>query len=148
MSVNWNGDALMDAIRRQAAEGLLAAAVFYERTLRQKVSTPSPFKTVKRKRDTATGAKGTSRRIYYDPSKINEYPKLRTGAGKNAITHQPTTVGEVVAMGDAMGVKVGYIEGDHHLLALEFTQKRKGLIDLLDEMRPQLGELTTGVFKG
>lgn len=134
MSTEWYGDAFLDGLKRQAAEGLLEAAVLYENTLKQKVSRPSPF---------FIGPRGG--RNYNDPSKTGEYPKLRTGAGQKAITHQPETVSEVVACGF---VKVGYIQGDHHLLALEFAQKRKGLIALLDEMRPQLAALATAAFKG
>jgi hypothetical protein len=129
----WHGEALMQAIREQAAEGLLAAAVHYSNSLMQKVSRPSPF---------FIGPRGG--RNYYDPSKEGEYPKLRTGAGQKAITHQPETVQEVVQCGY---VRVGYVEGDHHLLALEFAQRRKGLIDLLTEMRPQLAALALASYK-
>lgn len=144
MSLDWHGDAIMQATKEAAAEGLLAAAVFFENTLRQKVSVPSPFYTVKRTRDTRAGKKGTSYRVYYDPSRPGEYPKLRTGLGRNALTHQPETRAEVVANGY---VRVGYVYGDHHLLMLEMEQDRKGLIDLLDELRPQLSELATAAFK-
>ncbi len=129
----WNGDAAMEAIRRQAAENLLAAAVFFENSLRQKVSKPSPF---------FVGPRGG--RNYYDPSKPGEYPKLRTGAGQKSITHQPERVSEVM---ETMYVRVGYVLGNHYFLALEFEQHRKGLIDLLDEMRPQLAALATAGFK-
>ena len=129
----WNGDALIDALKRKAAENLLAAAVLYESALRQKVSRPSPFRL---------GPRGG--RQYYDPSKQGEYPKLRRGTGQKAITHEPTTLAEVMR---TLSVRVGYRQGDHHLLALEFGQARKGLIDLLDEMRPQLAALATAGFK-
>lgn len=168
MSTDWHGDALVDAIKRKAAEGLLAAAVFYENTLRQKVATPSPFFTTKKEKTfqaaslhlsieqrirrgmsvhmTTKNKRGETFhyfRVYYDPSKRGEYPKLRTGAGQKAITHQPRTVAEVVQTGS---VKVGYVKGDHHLLTLEMEEERKGLIALLDELRPQLTALATAAF--
>jgi hypothetical protein len=130
----WNGDALMDALKQKAAEGLLAAGVLFSNTLMQKVSKPSPF---------FIGPRGG--RNYYDPSRPGEYPKLRRGAGQKAITMMPASVGEVIQLGY---VRVGYVEGDHHLLTLELAQQRKGLIDLLDEMRPQLAALATAAFKG
>lgn len=140
----WNGDKLIADMQRKAAEGLLAAAILFENQMRIRVSRPSPFYTVSRTRDTAAGKKGSARRIYYDPSKPGEYPKLRTGAGQKALTHQPATVDEVIKLGR---VRVGFVVGDHHLLALEFGQDRKGLIDTLDDMRPQLAALATAAFK-
>lgn len=147
----------MREIFRQIAEGLLAAAVFYENTLKQKVSTPSPFYTIAQARKLIKSNKGINAygwlrnikadangRIYYNPSQPGEYPKLRTGAGQKSITHEPKTVAEVM---DTMYVRVGYVLGDHHLLTLEMEQHRKGLIDLLDEMRPQLSALALAAFK-
>jgi hypothetical protein len=152
MTTEWNGDAAFAAIQKQAAENLLAAAVLYENTLRQKVSTHSPFYKQKRVRDTSAtktgGPVGSTYRIYNNPSRPGEYPKLRTGAGQKSITHEPHTVAEVMK---TLYVRVGYVEGDHHLLFLEFGRGnnggRKGLIDLLDEMRPQLSALATAGFR-
>jgi hypothetical protein len=153
MTTEWNGAAELEKIKKQTAENLLAAAVLYENTLRQKVSTPSPFKKQARVRDTSKtltgGPVGSTYRVYYEPSRPGQYPKLRTGAGQKSITHEPTTVKEVM---QTMYVRVGYVQGDHHLLFLEFGRGnnggRKGLIDLLDEMRPQLSALATANFKG
>lgn len=140
----WNGDALMQSLREEAAKGLIAAAVFYANTLRQKVSRSSPFRI---------GPRGG--RQYYDPSRPGEYPKLRTGAGQKSISlgaggrafdaRRGPAIADVLANG--MAVQVGYEEPNHHLLPLEFAQGRKGLIDLLDEMRPQLAALATAGFR-
>jgi hypothetical protein len=145
MSTEWYGDAMLEAMKLKAAEGLLAAAVLYSNQLRLRVATPSPFYTVARTRTTVAGKKGSTYKVYYDPSKRGEYPKLRTGAGQKAITWQPASAADVMRTGY---VRVGYVYGNHHLLSLELDQDRKGLIDLLDEMRPQLAALATGAFKG
>lgn len=126
MATTWNGDQALAAIRAEAAKGLLAAAVLFENELRQRVSVPNPPP-------------------YKDSSKEGEYPRLRTGAGQKALTHQPATVGEVQKLG---WVRVGYVQGDHHLLILELAKKRKGLLATLDDMRPQLAALATAGFKG
>lgn len=144
MAVNWYGDALMDGLKRQAAQGLLAAAVHYANNLSLKVGIANPL---------TRGPRGG--RQYLQSSKQGEYPRLRTGAGQKALAigangavfdiKTGPAIDQVIAGG--MSVKVGYREGDHHLLALEFAQRRKGLIDLLDEMKPQLAALATAAFK-
>lgn len=125
MPTQWNGDENLEQIRQQSARNLLAAAVLYENTMRQRVSVPNPPP-------------------YLDSSKEGEYPRLRTGAGQRALTHQPATPGEVARCGF---VRVGYVEGDHHLLTLELARNRKGLLDTLEDMRPQLAALATGSFR-
>jgi hypothetical protein len=133
MTLEWNGDAVHALIEQRAYEGLQAAAQMYEKTLRLKVSVPNPL---------TRGPRGG--RVYLESSKPGEYPRLRTGKGQKSITRLPETVPEAIACG---WVRVGYLQIDSHLLALEFAQKRKGLIDLLDEMRPQLAALATAGFK-
>src|SRR5438105_2174714 len=99
--LQWNGDAAMERIARQSAQNLLAAAIFFENTLRQRVGIANPPP-------------------YENSSKEDEYPKLRTGAGQKALTHRPVTVEDVMKYGF---VNVGYVEGDHHLLILELAWK-------------------------
>jgi hypothetical protein len=161
MPTEWNGDALMDALKREAATGLIAAAVLYANALAIKVSRPSPFTTHRRQatrtmKDGTVFKKGTVYRIYYDPSKQGEYPKLRTGAGQKSITigcngrvfdvKRGPAISEVLAAPE-LAVQVGYEMPNQHLLALEFAQHRKGLIDLLDEMQPQLSAMVTAGFR-
>ncbi len=140
----WNGDAVMDEIKRAAAEGLLAAATLYTDQLRLKVSVANPL---------VIGPRGG--RTYPTPSLPGQYPRLRTGKGQKAIAmgangkvfdgNRAPALRDVLDGG--MVVKAGYVEGDHHLLALEFAQNRKGLLDLLEEMKPQLAALATAEFK-
>src|SRR5690349_11516525 len=125
VSTQWNGDANLEAIRRAAAEGLLAAAILFMNQMRQRVSRPNPPP-------------------YLDSSKEGEYPRLRTGAGEKALTMQPASVDDVIRGGF---VRVGYVEGDHHLLILELARNRLGLLKTLDDMRPQLAALATAAFR-
>jgi hypothetical protein len=125
VTTQWNGDARMAEIRKAAAEGLLAAGVLFMNQVRQRVSVPNPPP-------------------YLNSSKPGEYPRLRTGAGQKALTMEPSTPDEVVASGF---VRVGYVQGDHHLLILELGAKRLGLLRTLDDMRPQLAALATAAFK-
>lgn len=158
MATEWNGDDFLNSVKENAAKGLLTAAVFFENTMRQRVSMPSPFFTEKKAKQLIRSKKGINKwgflrnlrsdangRIYYDPSAPGEYPKLRTGAGQKALTHQPETVQDVIEAGF---VRVGYVEGNHHLLALEMAKDRLGLLQTLEDLRPQLAELATGAFKG
>lgn len=125
MTTVWNGDKRMAEIRKAAAEGLLAAGVLFSNQVRQRVSVANPPP-------------------YLNSSKEGEYPRLRTGAGQKALTMQPSSVDEVIASGF---VRVGYVQGDHHLLILELARKRLGLLRTLEDMRPQLAALATAAFK-
>ena len=119
MSINWN-QSVWDRISEEGAKVILIAAIMFEDQHRQRVSVPNP-------------------RPYLPEttSKEGEYPRLRTGAGRGALMHQPTTVADVVKTG---WVRVGLREGDHHLLILEISKKfnRLGLAKTLEDMTPQL----------
>lgn len=125
MTTEWNGDAAMASIRKEAAVGIMAAAIYFENALRQRVGKANPPP-------------------YVNSSKEGEYPRLRTGAGQRALTHQPTTVADVMRTGS---VKVGFVEGDHHLLYLEFNKRRLGLVQTLADLGPKLSTLATAGFR-
>lgn len=123
MTTKWNGDATFSKIRKEAAEILLVCAVRFEQVHSQRVSVanPPPY-------------------LPATTSKPGEYPRLRTGAGQKALTHQPASVAEVMQTGY---VRVGFVESDHHLLILELWKKgaRLGMLRTLEDIKPQLQAL-------
>lgn len=126
MATQFNGRDAFQAISAAAAKGLLAAAVAFENEVRVRVSKPNPPP-------------------YIDSSKPGEYPRLRTGAGQKALAHEPRSLADVQKAGV---VRVGYVQGDHHLLILELARDRLGLLKTLEDLRPKLAALATAEFRG
>lgn len=107
-------------LREAAARRLLAVAVTAQTELKRRlnVSNPRPHKT---------------------PSKPGEWPKKRTGWGQGHVFYQPSTLGEVV---NTLSVRLGYGVSAAYMLYLSGQRlKRKGLKDLLREIRPLLAKL-------
>lgn len=117
--LRWHGDSLLEELDDACAEGLLRAAVFFQTTHKAKlsVSNPRPHKT---------------------PSKPGEYPRLRTGFGRNAVMYEPTTKGEIK---QTLTVKIGYLANAWYMALLEVKRRRKGLKDTLELIRQQLQAL-------
>lgn len=125
--MQWHGPERFQAIQKAAAQGLLRAALLFEVQHSLRVSKPNPPP-------------------YVDSSKRGEYPKLRTGAGRSGLTHVPATVEEVMRTGS---VRVGFVQGRHHLLHLELSQRfgRLGLQRTLSDLRGPLAAVATAGFK-
>lgn len=124
--LKWNGDAAFESIRRGAAQGLLRAATFFETQHSIRVASPNPPP-------------------YRDSSRAGEYPKLRTGAGRSGLSHEPVTLAEAAA---SLQVRVGFRKGRHHLLILELSKRfnRLGLERTMKDLQPQLASLATSEF--
>jgi hypothetical protein len=121
-----------------AAEKLMVLAIILQTHLMEKLNTLSPSVAVKRSRGTVAGAKGSSYRVYTDPSKPGEYLKKRTGWLQGHIVLAPATKEEVAKAGY---IRVGYSVSAFYGAIWERKpprQKRKGLLDALEEVRPQL----------
>jgi hypothetical protein len=143
MTVVVNRD-LIRLAEEEAAKRLLRMAVYYEEQHRQRINIANPGVRHKRKRNTAAGKKGSQYTTYDTPSKPGEYPRVRTGHGRDSLTHEPRTVQGVIDAG--LKVCVGYRkiishELGNYMLILELRKKRKGLLDTLKSMEPQLRAL-------
>jgi hypothetical protein len=137
-SNKWNGDAALKLTTEAAAETLLRMAIRLQTYLMEKLNVLSPRKSVKRTRNTVAGAKGSSYQIFTDPSKAGEYLKKRTGWAQAHVVIEPTTVAGIAQAGH---VRIGWGASAFYGAAWELkppAQRRKGLLDALDEIKPEL----------
>ncbi len=127
-------DNTADAMKRlneRLAKGLQRAAVYFYTQHVQRLSVPSPHRTIR------------GRMVYTNPSHPPEYPKLRTGSGRDSTWWEPRSVAEIIAAG--LKVRIGYKPTikhrvGNHLLALEH-KGWSGLGKTLADTRPQLAAL-------
>jgi hypothetical protein len=77
-------------------------------------------------------------RPYLTPSVDGEYLRKRTGWLQAHIVYWPTTAD---AVGKAGYVRIGYGKSAFYGAIWEVRKRRKGLLDALDEVRPQLMEM-------
>lgn len=88
----------------------------------------------------SAGPKGSRRTIYTRPSKPGEYPRKRTGFGQASVMLDTHDVNEIAR---TLRVRVGYQANAHYMPILELYRDRKGLIDTLKDLRPQLEALAS-----
>lgn len=121
MSITWNGDEAKQQIAHASAEGLLRAAVFFQDVHRRRlnVSNPRPYKA---------------------PSKEGEYPRARSGFGRDNCVFEPSSVSEVEKK---QYVRIGFTKNAFYMLLLELRHRRKGLLDTLRDILSQLAALAT-----
>lgn len=124
-------------LEQEIGKVLLRMAVTLQSELRSRIATPAGPKSVKRKRSTIAGPKGSRRTIYTQPSRAGEFLHKRTGWLQAHIRYEPTTAAEA---GRAGKIRVGYELSAKYgwIWERRSAQRRKGLMDLVDEMRPQL----------
>jgi hypothetical protein len=125
-------------IAEAGAQVLLGMAITLQTTLMVRLNVLSPRKQVRRQRDTIAGSKGSTYTVYTNPSKPGEYLKKRTGWLQGHVVYYPTTVEEIARLGY---IRVGYGQSAFYGGIWELkppAQKRKGLLDALDEVRPLL----------
>jgi len=82
-----NDRELNKALDRLTSVGLTRGVQFYHTQLRLAVSVPNSGVDMKVKRQTPGGNKRT-RRVYSNPSKAGEPPRLRTGFGRSQIVRE------------------------------------------------------------
>lgn len=122
MALKWNGDKLLAEMEDKVAQGLLRGAVFFQTTHRNKLNRSNP-------------------RPYLNSSKPGEYPRARTGFGRDNHAYQPTTIDGVKA---EKRVRIGYNRNAFYMLVLEMARGRKGLKATLDAITGQLKKIVTG----
>lgn len=76
--ITWNGPQVKQKLRSAASDGIVRASTFFHQKCRESVSRPNSGVSIK-------GRDGKSRRVYPNPSKPGEPPKLRTGFGQRNI---------------------------------------------------------------
>lgn len=131
---NSNAANLVDEVQTQAAKNLLAAAVYFQTHLMQKLGERTPeTKTIK------IGKK--SRRVFVPPYSLpGEYPMKRTGFFQANIKFEPTSVNEVKK---DFKVRVGYGFNAFYGAILEFKLLRSGLMKTLNDLSPYLAKLAS-----
>ena len=121
-----------DALSEEVGKLLLALGVRLQTEMMRRVSQSAGPVRVKRQRGRG------SYTVYTTPSKPGEYLRTRTGFLRSHITYQPTTIAEAGRQG---AVQVGYERGAWYGGWWEVrpgAQRRKGLIDLAQELAPEL----------
>lgn len=76
---------------------------------------------------------------YLTPSKEGEWLRKRTGHGQAGLLYEPTTP---EAVGKEGAVRVGWQKNVFYMaLWGDLWRKRKGLLELVEELRPQLAAI-------
>lgn len=114
----WKGDEFADGLRRDVAQRLILQAITLESEEKRNVS-----------------------RSFPPASKEDEYPKFRTGTGREATTYRPTSVDEVMAKGY---VEVGVSAAGKHMAILEIVFRRKGFRATLAAIADKLRAIWSG----
>ena len=86
----------------------------------------------------------TSNRKGENPSRPGEWLHKGTGLGQAGLSYHPATPAEVAAQGS---VRLGWVANSWYMgyWGLELkANRRKSLVDLVDELRPQLTALAAG----
>lgn len=131
-----NTAAALAGLQQDLARRLLAAAVTLVSELQRRVSTSAGPVRRKRQRDTAAGKRGSSYTAYANPSRVGDYPHLRSGHGRANYAYEPTTVEGVIAAG--LRVRIGVRELGKHMLILELKRGRKGVLATARDLKGQL----------
>lgn len=143
MTVEIQGQEVIAAAKMEAASRLLDAALYFQAQHMQRLNTsaqPERRRVKFRKGDfiiSPAGRKITSRTVtvYTNPSKPGEYPHKRTGFGQANVLYGPQTAEEVAK---DLTVKLGVSAGGSYLEILEFLRDRKGFLDTMREIEPQI----------
>ena len=113
---DWHGGDAFADISSVLADRLLRMAVYFQtqHKLRLNVSNPRP---------------------YLNSSKPGEYPRARTGFGRDSVMYEPTSRSEVRR---DLTIRIGYLVNAFYMPVLELTRNRLGLRKTLDDLHPQL----------
>ncbi|MDE2020526.1 MAG: hypothetical protein KGJ13_09345 [Patescibacteria group bacterium] len=143
MTVEITGHEVIAAAKKEAASRLLDAAIEFQRQHMQRLNTsaePERRQVKFRAGDFIINSKGrkiTSRTVtvYTNPSKPGEYPHKRTGFGQSNVLFGPTDPEDIAK---DLTVRMGVSAGGSYLEILEFLRDRKGFLDTMRDIEPQL----------
>lgn len=122
MPVIWNAE-VGEATKREAAERLQRATVFFVQQLQRRLSISNP-------------------RPYLNSSKPGEYPRKRTGNAIANVRLSATSQQEIIAAD--YKVRAGVGEPGKYLAILELFKHRLGFIATVEDLRPLLKAMLTG----
>lgn len=116
MPVNWQGPERERELEAAVGNGLARCAVYFQtqHKLRLNSSNPKP---------------------YLNSSKPGEYPKARTGFGRDGHAYEPTSPAAMAAEG---AVRLGYLANVWYMAFLEVYRGRLGLVHTLNSLKSQL----------
>lgn len=119
MSLTWNEVEVLKKAQEEMARRLLAAAVLYQTEHRKRlnVSNPAPY-------------------LPATTSRPGEYPRARTGFGRDNVAYEPATVQGVIDAGFV--VRLGYRASAWYMGYLEAERRRKGLVSTFDDLKGQI----------
>lgn len=127
MAVNWNGDAAKRFLGEATAEGLLMAAVYFQTQHKNRLNLSNPPP-------------------YLNSSKPGEYPRARTGFGRDNTAYDPETKAAVYLQ---QSVRIGYRTNAEYMAILEVFRGRLGLLKTMESIRGQVASIAEqGAKKG
>lgn len=114
MTLKWNGEQALRAARQEMARRLLAAAAVYTTEHRKRLNVSNP-------------------RPYLNSSRENEYPRARSGFGRDSTSYEPTTPQGVIDAGFI--VRLGYRQSGFYMAVQEVRNRRLGLVRSFEELK-------------
>lgn len=122
MAVTFRGDEVRQELQQAVGRELLRIALTVQAAGQRKM--------------------GTSNQGGAAPSKPGEWLRRGTGHGIGGLVYEPATPAAIAAAG---AVRVGWRQNSFYMaLWGDVRKSRKGLIDLVSELRPQLAALQGG----
>ena len=119
MSVQFNGDAAKHQIEEAVGKRLLAAAVFFQTQHKLALNKSNP-------------------RPYLNSSRPGEYPRARTGFGRNNVAYDPADLATVIA---EQKVRIGFLEPAWYMEYLAQYKGRLGLQATMERLKGQLAQM-------
>ena len=116
MAVNWHGPERNRDMMGAIGNGLARCAVFFQTQHKLRLNKSNP-------------------RPYDNSSSPGEYPRARTGFGRNGHVYEPTSP---AAMAREGGVRLGYLMNAWYMAYLEIYKGRLGLVHTLNSIKAQL----------
>ncbi len=126
MTLEWHGDEMEADLKRRIGQGLARCAVLFQTWHKQKLNKSNPFP-------------------YKDSSSPGEYPRARTGFGRDGVMYDPASP---EAMAEAGFVLMGYLINAWYMGYLEVFQDRLGLKRSLEDLKPRLQAVLKSVEEG
>lgn len=120
--VEWHGEERLAELDQAIGEGLLRGAVYFQTQHKLRLNKSNP-------------------RPYAHSSQPGEYPRARSGFGRDNVWYEPTSVAEA---GRAGFVRIGYRVNAFYMAILEVYRGRLGLVKTLESIKVQLARIITG----
>ena len=116
MTVEWHGEEMEADLKRRIGQALARCAVLFQTWHKQQLNKSNPAP-------------------YADSSKPGEYPRARTGFGRDATTYDPQSPAQMAEQGFVL---MGYLVNAWYMGYLETMKGRLGLKKTLEDLQPKL----------